>query len=45
MILANVPAVLLGNTFADRLPTKAIRMTAAFVFMMLEVIALAGLGK
>jgi putative Ca2+/H+ antiporter (TMEM165/GDT1 family) len=32
MMLANIPAVLIGNKIADKLPVKAIRMTAAMVF-------------
>jgi putative Ca2+/H+ antiporter (TMEM165/GDT1 family) len=45
MMLANVPAVLLGNKLADRLPVKAIRITAAIVFAALGVLTLAGVGK
>jgi len=45
MLLANVPVVLLGSRFADRLPLKAARMTAAGVFAALGVWALvAGIG-
>ena len=35
MLLANVPVVLLGRLAADRLPMKAIRMTAAAAFALL----------
>jgi putative Ca2+/H+ antiporter (TMEM165/GDT1 family) len=45
MMLANVPAVLLGSKLADRLPVKAIRITAAIVFAALGVLTLAGVGK
>jgi len=45
MMLANVPAVLVGNKIADRLPVKAIRITAAIVFAALGVFTLAGFGK
>jgi putative Ca2+/H+ antiporter (TMEM165/GDT1 family) len=31
MMLANIPAVLIGDRIADRLPVKAIRITAAVV--------------
>ena len=42
MMLANIPAVILGNRLADRLPVKAIRYTAALVFAGLGVITLSG---
>jgi putative Ca2+/H+ antiporter (TMEM165/GDT1 family) len=45
MMLANVPAVLLGSKLADRLPVKAIRITAAIVFAALGVLTLSGVGK
>lgn len=35
MLLANVPVVLLGSRFADRLPLKAARLVAAAVFLLL----------
>ena len=35
MLLANVPVVLLGHRFADRLPLRAARVTAALVFLAL----------
>ena len=35
MLLANVPVVLLGSRFADRLPLKAARYVAAAVFALL----------
>jgi putative Ca2+/H+ antiporter (TMEM165/GDT1 family) len=45
MLLANVPVVLLGSRFADRLPLKAARLTAAAVFAILGVWALVfGIG-
>ncbi|WP_407909952.1 TMEM165/GDT1 family protein [Lysobacter claricitrinus] len=45
MLLANVPVVLLGSRFADRLPLKAARLTAAAVFLALGVWALVrGIG-
>ncbi len=37
MMLANVPAVILGDRLAGRLPLKAIRCVAALVFAMLGV--------
>lgn len=45
MLLANVPVVLLGSRFADRLPLKAARMVAATVFALLAIwVAWRGLG-
>ncbi len=35
MLLANLPVVLLGSRFADRLPLKAARFAAAAVFVAL----------
>jgi putative Ca2+/H+ antiporter (TMEM165/GDT1 family) len=37
MMLANVPAVILGDRLAGRLPLKAIRYTAALVFAALGI--------
>jgi Ca2+/H+ antiporter, TMEM165/GDT1 family len=42
-MLANIPAVILGDKLADRLPVKAIRVTAAVVFGILGLITLGGL--
>jgi Ca2+/H+ antiporter, TMEM165/GDT1 family len=42
MMLANIPAVLIGGRLADRLPLRLIRITAAFVFAGLAVLTLAG---
>ena len=44
MMLANIPAVLLGDRIAEKLPMKAIRITAAVVFAALGVLTLAGVG-
>jgi putative Ca2+/H+ antiporter (TMEM165/GDT1 family) len=45
MLLANVPVVLLGSRFADRLPLKAARHVAAAVFALLAAwVAWKGLG-
>ena len=44
-MLANVPVVLLGSRFADRLPLKAARRVAALVFLLLAGwVAWRGLG-
>jgi len=42
MMLANIPAVMLDNRLATRLPLKAIRFTAAVVFAILAVITISG---
>ncbi len=45
MLLANVPVVFLGHRFADRLPLRAARWTAAALFAVLAVwVAVRGLG-
>jgi putative Ca2+/H+ antiporter (TMEM165/GDT1 family) len=45
MLLANVPVVLLGSRFADRLPLKSARRVAAAVFALLAVwVAWRGVG-
>lgn len=45
MLLANVPVVLLGSRFADRLPLRAARIGAALVFLALGLwIAVRGMG-
>ena len=40
MMLANVPVIYLGHKFADRLPTKAVHILAAFIFVVLGGLAL-----
>ena len=42
MMLANIPAVLIGNRIAEKLPVRAIRMTAAVVFAALGIWTIAG---
>jgi len=45
MLLANVPVVLLGSRFAQRLPLRAARTIAACLFLVLGVwVALSGAG-
>jgi len=45
MLLANVPVVVLGSRFADRLPLRAARLVAAAVFLGLAIwVAVHGLG-
>ena len=42
MLLANVPVVILGSRFADRLPLRAARITAALLFLALGLWVLLG---
>jgi putative Ca2+/H+ antiporter (TMEM165/GDT1 family) len=42
MMIANVPAVLIGEAAARKLPLRAIRIVAAAIFLLLGVIALLG---
>lgn len=43
MMIANVPAVLLGNFTADKLPLRAIHIVAAILFALLGVAVLGGI--
>ena len=45
MMIANVPAVLLGDRIADRLPVRAVHAIAAAIFAMLGVATLLGAGE
>jgi putative Ca2+/H+ antiporter (TMEM165/GDT1 family) len=45
MMLANIPAVLIGDKISDKLPVKAIRITAAVMFAVLGALTLAGIGR
>lgn len=40
MMLANVPAILLGERFAHRLPTRTVHVIAAILFIVLGVLGL-----
>lgn len=44
MLLANVPVVLLGAGFAQRIPLRGVRVTAALMFAVLGILALMGAG-
>jgi Ca2+/H+ antiporter, TMEM165/GDT1 family len=44
MMLANVPAVLIGDRIADKLPVKPIRITAAVVLALIGVLTFTGVG-
>ena len=41
MLVANVPVVILGKAFADRLPLKAIHYAASALFVVLGALLLA----
>ena len=43
MMLANIPAVIIGDRLAGKLPVKAIRIIAAIVFAALGIVTLSGL--
>jgi len=42
MMLANIPAVIIGDRLAGKLPVKAIRITAAALFSVLGILTLSG---
>jgi putative Ca2+/H+ antiporter (TMEM165/GDT1 family) len=44
MMIANVPAILLGDRFAHRLPTGLVHGIAAVLFVVLGTMALFGVG-
>lgn len=44
MMIANVPAVLLGNRIAHRIPVRTVHAVAAAIFAILGVATLAGAG-
>lgn len=45
MMIANVPAVLLGDTIAHRVPVRVVHAVAAAIFAVLGVMTLAGFGE
>jgi putative Ca2+/H+ antiporter (TMEM165/GDT1 family) len=45
MLIADVPAVFIGDKAAPRIPMKAVRRAAAAVFILLGVGAFAGIGS
>jgi putative Ca2+/H+ antiporter (TMEM165/GDT1 family) len=45
MMIANVPAVILGDRIANRLPVKLVHRIAAAIFAVLGVATLLGAGK
>ena len=44
MMIANVPAVILGNRIAKRIPVRVVHAVAAAIFAILGVATLAGVG-
>ena len=44
MMIANVPAVLLGNRIAHRMPVRLVHVIAAAIFAVLGIATLAGAG-
>lgn len=45
MMIANVPAVLLGDRIADKMPVRLVHVIAAGLFALLGIAALLGAGK
>lgn len=45
MMIANVPAVLLGDRIADKIPVRLVHMIAAAIFAVLGVATLLGAGE
>ncbi|GGG58404.1 UPF0016 family membrane protein [Pseudohongiella nitratireducens] len=45
MMIANIPAIYLGDKFADRLPVRLIHLVAALVFVALGLLTLLGVGE
>ena len=44
MMLANVPAVLLGDRIANRIPVRVVHAVAALIFLALGIATLLGAG-
>ncbi len=45
MMIANIPAVLLGDRIADKMPVRAVHAVAAGIFAILGMATLLGAGK
>lgn len=45
MMIANVPAVLLGERIAERMPVRWVHLAAAAIFALLGIATLLGLGE
>ena len=44
MLIADVPAVVLGNVFAEKLPIRYVRYAAALIFAVIGILTLLGVG-
>ncbi|WP_397475565.1 TMEM165/GDT1 family protein [Pusillimonas sp.] len=45
MLVANVPAVLLARKFVERVPMNLVHGIAAFIFLVLGILTLSGVGQ
>ncbi|MEY4597875.1 MAG: hypothetical protein RLZZ445_672, partial [Pseudomonadota bacterium] len=45
MMIANVPAVILGDRIADRMPVTIVHRVAAAIFLILGIATLLGAGE
>jgi Ca2+/H+ antiporter, TMEM165/GDT1 family len=45
MLIADVPAVLVGNKFAEKIPMRIVHGIAAAIFAVLGILTLLGVGK
>jgi Ca2+/H+ antiporter, TMEM165/GDT1 family len=45
MMIANVPAVLLGHRIADKMPVRLVHAIAAVIFAVLGIATLSGMGE
>jgi len=45
MMIANVPAVLLGNKIAEKMPVRLVHVVASCIFAVLGVLTLLGVGE
>ena len=45
MLIADVPAVFVGNKFAAKIPMKLVHSVAAAIFAMMGVLTLVGIDK
>jgi putative Ca2+/H+ antiporter (TMEM165/GDT1 family) len=45
MMIADVPAVFVGNTFAEKIPLKIVHAVAAAIFAIMGILVLAGVGN
>jgi putative Ca2+/H+ antiporter (TMEM165/GDT1 family) len=45
MMIANVPAVLMGDRIANKMPVSLVHAVAAGIFAVLGVMTLLGLGE